>query len=96
LGVSSCSKIIKSNGPSTGDYHGCPFRHFSSGNLEARLYKDKISQSDVKQLVDLVRGSYYQVACTKYFELTHPHHQKIDIIEHPNSYYELSLDDKEE
>ncbi|KAI8092754.1 eukaryotic and archaeal DNA primase, large subunit-domain-containing protein [Halteromyces radiatus] len=87
----SCNTIIKGNSPSTGDYHGCPFRHFSNGNLEARLYKDKIPPDQVKEIMNLVHGSHYQVACTKYFEITHPRHDKIDTIEHPNAYYELSL-----
>ncbi|CAO3590558.1 unnamed protein product [Absidia cylindrospora] len=87
----SCSKIIKENSPSAGDYHGCPFRHFSQGNLEATLYQNKIPMNQVKELMNLVRGSHYQIACTKYFEITHPDHEKIGIIEHPNTYYELSL-----
>ncbi|KAI8335000.1 DNA primase large subunit [Chlamydoabsidia padenii] len=88
----SCSKIIKSNAPSTGDHHGCPFRHSSNGKLEASLFKNKLSVSHVKELMGLVHNSQYQVACTRYFALTHPNHQDIDMIEHPNSYYEHSLD----
>lgn len=31
------------------------------------------------------------MACTKHFEVTHPQNkEKIDNIEHPNAYYELS------
>ncbi|KAI8063553.1 eukaryotic and archaeal DNA primase, large subunit-domain-containing protein [Gongronella butleri] len=89
----SCNKIIKGQAPSTGDYHGCPFRHFSSGNLEARLYKDKLLPNQVRDIMDLVGGSHYQLACTKYYEYTHPSNanERIDTIEHPNAYYELSV-----
>ncbi|CAO0803387.1 unnamed protein product [Mucor circinelloides] len=87
----SCSKIITSNPPSTGENHGCPFRHFSSGNLEARLRKDNISAAHIDEILELVRNKHYQVACTKHFEVTHPQNkEKIDNIEHPNAYYELS------
>ncbi|CAO3586144.1 unnamed protein product [Absidia cylindrospora] len=88
----SCGKIIKGNSPAAGDHHGCPFRHFSNGNLEATLYKDKLTGNQVRVLLDLVRDSHFQVACTKHFEFTHPQHEQIDIIEHPNAYYELSLE----
>ncbi|ORX53214.1 DNA primase large subunit Spp2 [Hesseltinella vesiculosa] len=90
-GAYSCSKIIKGDAPSAGDHHGCPFRHFSSGNLEARLYKDKLLPNQVRDIMNLIQGSHYQLACTKYFEFTHPGHDRIDTIQHPNAYYELSV-----
>lgn len=92
----SCGKIIKGGAPASGETHGCPFRHYSSGNLEATLYKDKISANHVNEIMTLIQGSHYQLACTKYFEITHPEHDKIDVIEHPNAYYELSLADSED
>lgn len=87
----SCTKIITSNPPSTGDNHGCPFRHFSLQNLEARLLKDQISRSNVDQILELSRNKHYQLACTKHYEVTHPQQkEKMDAIEHPNQYYEAS------
>ncbi|KAI9483560.1 MAG: eukaryotic and archaeal DNA primase, large subunit-domain-containing protein [Benjaminiella poitrasii] len=87
----SCMKIITSNPPSVGEHHGCPFRHFSSGNLEARLRKDGINGNHVQEILELVREKHYQLACTRHFEVTYPDNkEKIDIIEHPNQYYELS------
>lgn len=94
----SCSKIITNNPPSTGDNHGCPFRHFSLPNLEARLLKDQISRSNVDQILELARNKHYQLACTKHYEVTHPQQkERIDVIEHPNQYYEASkkLDEEE-
>jgi DNA primase large subunit len=92
----SCGKIIKGGAPSSGETHGCPFRHYSAGNLEATLYKDNISTNHVNEIMTLIQGSHYQLACTKYFEVTHPDHDKIDVIEHPNAYYELSLGDSDD
>ncbi|SAM03565.1 hypothetical protein [Absidia glauca] len=92
----SCGKIIKGGAPSSGETHGCPFRHYSAGNLEATLYKDNISTNHVNEIMNLIQGSHYQLACTKYFEVTHPDHDKIDVIEHPNVYYELSLNDSDD
>ncbi|KAI9331903.1 eukaryotic and archaeal DNA primase, large subunit-domain-containing protein [Pilaira anomala] len=87
----SCSKIITSNPPSSGDNHGCPFRHFSLTNLETRLARDNISRPDMDQILGLTRDKHYQLACTKHFEVTHPQvYGKMDAIEHPNQYYEAS------
>jgi DNA primase large subunit len=92
-------KIITSNPPSSNDNHGCPFRHFSSTNLETRLLRDNVKRSDVDQILALAKNKHYQLACTKHFEVTHPQTKgKIDAIEHPNQYYEASkkLDEEDE
>ncbi|KAI8069021.1 eukaryotic and archaeal DNA primase, large subunit-domain-containing protein [Gilbertella persicaria] len=86
----SCMKIISGNPPSTGDNHGCPFRHFSAVNLENRLRRDKISQPQIDEIMELVRQRHYQVACTRHFEVTHPNTKQVETIEHPNQYYEMS------
>ncbi|EIE90101.1 hypothetical protein RO3G_14812 [Rhizopus delemar RA 99-880] len=87
----SCTKIISGTAPGTGEYHGCPFRHGSDKSLEAKLFKDQISRSHIDEILDLVRSKHYQLACTRYFEATHlENKEKIDPIEHPNQYYELS------
>ncbi|CDS08326.1 hypothetical protein LRAMOSA02274 [Lichtheimia ramosa] len=87
----SCMKIIQGNPPSTGDHHGCPFRHFSRGNLEAKLYRDRVSTIHVNEIMNLVENKHYQIACTRLYEVTHPDQtEKIDPIEHPNQYYEYS------
>lgn len=87
----SCSKIINEQAPSTGEFHGCPFKHSSQKSLEAKLYKDQISKGHVDEILRLADDKHYQLACTRYFEVTHPGiKDKIDPIEHPNQYYELS------
>ncbi|KAI9319961.1 DNA primase large subunit Spp2 [Dichotomocladium elegans] len=87
----SCMKIIQGNPPSTGDHHGCPFRHFSKDNLEARLYNAHLSSPQVIEVMKLVENKHYQIACTRYFEMTHPKlNGTIEPIQHPTQYYELS------
>ncbi|KAI8148521.1 DNA primase large subunit Spp2 [Fennellomyces sp. T-0311] len=88
----NCMKIITGNPPSSGDHHGCPFRHFSHHNLETKLHADRIGQAHVTEIMDLVKDRHYQIACTRHYELTHPQKGdiKIDTIEHPNQYYEMS------
>uniref|UniRef100_G1NM85 DNA primase large subunit C-terminal domain-containing protein n=1 Tax=Meleagris gallopavo TaxID=9103 RepID=G1NM85_MELGA len=67
----SCMKIIMSNPPSQGDYHGCPFRHSDPELLKQKLQSYKVPPSGVTQILELVKGMHYQLACQKYFELTH-------------------------
>ncbi|XP_030054854.1 DNA primase large subunit isoform X2 [Microcaecilia unicolor] len=67
----SCMKIILTNPPSQGDYHGCPFRHSDPELLKQKLQTFKISPTGISQILELVKGMHYQLACQKYFELTH-------------------------
>ncbi|XP_064626555.1 DNA primase large subunit-like [Lineus longissimus] len=86
----SCMKIIMSNAPGPGDSHGCPFRHTDSNMLRQKLQGMKISKDGVDQVIDLVKGGHYQVACARYFELTHISEEQGLGINHPNQYFDES------
>ncbi|ORY06696.1 DNA primase large subunit Spp2 [Basidiobolus meristosporus CBS 931.73] len=91
----SCMKIITGNSPSSGDHHGCPFRHFSPENLRHACYSSGATDHEVNEILELVRANHFQVACTRYFELTHKKvtiASKIDTIIHPNQYFDQSYD----
>ncbi|KAM7173831.1 DNA primase large subunit isoform 2-T3 [Macrochelys suwanniensis] len=45
----SCMKIILSNPPSQGDYHGCPFRHSDPELLKQKLQSYKIPPTGITQ-----------------------------------------------
>ncbi|KAF8978047.1 hypothetical protein BGZ46_006871, partial [Entomortierella lignicola] len=66
----SCRHIIQSNAPGPGDHHGCPFRHFSAPNLRATLAGHNVDDFDTEDILTLVRGKHYQIACTRYYEVT--------------------------
>ncbi|RUS16956.1 DNA primase large subunit [Endogone sp. FLAS-F59071] len=95
----SCSKIIMSNAPSTGDHHGCPFRHFSAQNTEQMLLRYRVAPAAVREVMELVQGKHYQIACTKFFELTRPKEgvegegnpAQVENISHPNKFFEMSF-----
>lgn len=61
--------------PGTQDSHGCPFRHFSSENLQTGLLSMYSSQglgaSDLLEIMSYVKNGHYHVACTRVFEITH-------------------------
>lgn len=87
----SCMKIIMSNHPGQGDYHGCPFRHYDADILRQKLVAYGVPHPAIKEIQELVKDSHYQLACARYFEVTHkvslPH---ADAINHPNKYVEES------
>ncbi|KAJ8386337.1 hypothetical protein AAFF_G00174340 [Aldrovandia affinis] len=83
----SCMKIILSNPPSQGDFHGCPFRHSDPELLKQRLQTYKLSQAGISQVMELVKGMHYQLACQKYFELTHNIEDSGFTLNHPNQYF---------
>uniref|UniRef100_A0A9J8AZ60 DNA primase large subunit n=2 Tax=Cyprinus carpio TaxID=7962 RepID=A0A9J8AZ60_CYPCA len=83
----SCMKVILSNPPSQGDYHGCPFRHSDPELLKQKLQNYKVSPSGINQILELVKGMHYQLACQKYFELTHNVEDAGFSLNHPNQYF---------
>ncbi|KAG8445565.1 hypothetical protein GDO86_010368 [Hymenochirus boettgeri] len=83
----SCMKIIVSNPPSQGDYHGCPFRHSDPELLKQKLQSFKVSSTGINQILDLVKGMHYQIACQKYFELVHSVDDCGFSLNHPNQYF---------
>uniref|UniRef100_A0A8C6TJP1 DNA primase large subunit n=1 Tax=Neogobius melanostomus TaxID=47308 RepID=A0A8C6TJP1_9GOBI len=82
-----CMKVILSNPPSQGDYHGCPFRHSDPELLKQKLQFYKVSPSGISQILELVKGMHYQLACQKYFELTHNVEDANFSLNHPNQYF---------
>ncbi|XP_041803558.1 DNA primase large subunit [Chelmon rostratus] len=83
----SCMKVILSNPPSQGDHHGCPFRHSDPELLKQKLQFYKVSPSGISQILELVKGMHYQLACQKYFELTHNIEDASFSLNHPNQYF---------
>ena len=68
----NCTRIILGAPPGSGEYHGCPFRHWQPNHLSAALSKMQIGGSDSAQIMDLVGTKQYQIACRRLFEATHP------------------------
>ncbi|XP_058162908.1 DNA primase large subunit isoform X2 [Dasypus novemcinctus] len=83
----SCLKIILTNPPSQGDYHGCPFRHSDPELLKQKLQSYKFSPGGINQILDLVKGTHYQVACQKYFEMIHNVDDCGFSLNHPNQFF---------
>uniref|UniRef100_A0A0B6Z753 DNA primase large subunit n=2 Tax=Arion vulgaris TaxID=1028688 RepID=A0A0B6Z753_9EUPU len=89
-----CMKIIMNNAPATGDSHGCPFRHFDTDFLKQRISTFGLTKDGVEGVMKYVKGGHCQVACAKFFELTHgisDSSSEVEMfIQHPNQYFEHS------
>ena len=87
----SCVKIILGNAPGGGDHHGCPFKHFDALSLRDRLRTWKIAQPAITEILQLCQDQKFQIACTRYFEVTHKTNpNELMGITHPNGYFEAS------
>ena len=92
----SCVKIITTNAPGSGDHHGCPFKHSSPDSLRDTLLSFGAPESSVLELVRTAKDGHFQIACTRFFELTRGKtlgievEGSMDIIEHPNAWFDKS------
>ncbi|RHY13620.1 hypothetical protein DYB25_003394 [Aphanomyces astaci] len=84
----NCMKIITSDPPKQGEYHGCPFRHFDEHHLRASLRG--IGEIDKEAIVQLAKAKQYQVACKRHFEAMHPKANSDGVGNHPNAFFEES------
>jgi len=50
----------------------------------------QISPAAINDISGLVQNQHYQLACVKYFEVTHNVDQADLVLQHPNQYYEKS------
>lgn len=50
---------------------GCPFRHWDRAHLSLMLQRHGVSSKDSKSVLEYVDKSHYQLACQRYFEITH-------------------------
>ncbi|XP_022222418.2 DNA primase large subunit-like [Drosophila obscura] len=84
----SCSKIIKEMA-APGDCHGCPYKSVDPATLKTKLASYGLSPSHIEEVMFFVTRGHYQIACGKYFMLTHNSNVE-PTINHPNTYFEES------
>ncbi|TMW60894.1 hypothetical protein Poli38472_000936 [Pythium oligandrum] len=84
----NCMRIITGEPPKAGEYHGCPFRHYEEDHLRKAL--QGVSEPEKQDIISLVQGKHFQVACKRHFEATHPGCDPDVMISHPNGFFEES------
>jgi DNA primase large subunit len=81
----SCMKIIMSNvGPD--EAHGCPFKHSDLSHLKQQLLAWNVPVAGINKVVEYVTQGHFQLACGKYFQITHGVQFEV-AINHPNQYF---------
>lgn len=74
-----------------GDNHGCPFKHYDENNLRAKMRQQNVSSGNISEIIKLVSDKHYQVACKKYFSVTHNNYDSEAVGNHPNGYFDASM-----
>jgi DNA primase large subunit len=81
----SCTKIITS-GVGPDDAHGCLFRHSDLSHLKQQLLAWNVPVAGINEMAEYVTQGHYQLACGKYFQLSHGVQSDVSIM-HPNQYF---------
>ena len=95
----SCSRILNGNAPSSsGEYHGCPYKHYDTQHLGQLLQKLSVgTQADRSEILNLQKTYQYQLACQKHFQVMHPEAASrsdvpLDNVgNHPNAWFRASV-----
>ena len=93
----SCTGIIHGNAPATsGDFHGCPFKHYDEEHLST-LLQQGLTLQDRKEILALKKEGHYGLACHKHFVAQHPKALELssevpmdNIGNHPNAWFRAS------
>lgn len=84
----SCMKIITQQ-VGAQDVCGCPFKLWDPVALKSKLLSYGLTQVNVQDVMSLTSKGHFQLACGRYFELTH--NTKLEEgINHPNAYFDNS------
>jgi len=86
----NCKAIIMKNQPGPQDPHGCPFKHTSPSLLKQRLKSYNTPSDIIDEIVELVKGQHFQLACQKYFAASHNIDPDLIQVTHPNAYFDDS------
>ena len=55
----NCTKVINQQAPSSGEYHGCPFKVFGEENLRQLLSTYGLAASDMNVIIDKKREGLF-------------------------------------
>ncbi|XP_013097163.2 DNA primase large subunit [Stomoxys calcitrans] len=81
----SCGKIIQEN-VVQGSANGCPYKYYDQSTLKQKLAAAGLGTAHIQEVAGLAAKHHYQLACAKYFQITHETSQEV-AINHPNHYY---------
>ncbi|CAI5734602.1 unnamed protein product [Hyaloperonospora brassicae] len=67
-----CERIIAGSAPGHGQYHGCPFKHWSPAALQTELRRQGLPRHTSTAIAEQAAAGHCQRACRALFEATHP------------------------
>ncbi|XP_044253732.1 DNA primase large subunit-like [Tribolium madens] len=82
----NCEKI-QNQGVTSGQVHGCAFKHWDKQVLAARL-RSEISDDEIASILSLKEQNEYTKACNKYFKCVHNCNLGETVLNHPNEYFQ--------
>lgn len=85
----SCLKVIALPNPNPQQCHGCPFKIYETQTLKTKLSGYGVGAAHVQEVLNYSSKGHFQLACARYFEVTHDTHLE-EGINHPNRYFEMS------
>lgn len=85
----SCLKVIALANPNPQQCHGCPFKIYETQTLKTKLVGYGVGSTHVQEVLNYSSKGHFQLACARYFEVTHDTHLE-EGINHPNRYFEMS------
>jgi DNA primase large subunit len=91
----NCNKIIMGQAPSSGEHHGCPYKHYDNDHLASLLNKLQIGTSGDRDAImsHKMKGNF-TIACQTHFKAVHPNYNQVDLNgvgDHPNAWYAASV-----
>ena len=83
----SCQRIILGAAPGNGEFHGCPYKHWSDDNVKAAMSRWGLGTTQITAVLEAKRAHAPQLACRAAFEARY-NVQAGNAGNHPNAYYE--------
>jgi DNA primase large subunit len=83
----SCDKIIKFEDTAS-EPHGCPFKIYNAEGLIKFIDDYKLTQEEMREIMDAKGKKCYQICCLRLWEFTHKGQIGDNIGNHPNAYFD--------
>ena len=90
-GPYSCNKLIHMIEPIGKECHGCPFKTYSTDNLENILNTCNLNPVDIEAILNKKKRNLFQQACVKYFKGKFPEVPAYGVGIHPNKYFTSAM-----
>lgn len=86
-----CPKIIGFPAESSGQTHGCLFKHCDMPAIKQQLHRWHVPDATMSEVEKLIsNGKHFQLACIEYFKAKHPGHEGEGVGNTPGDFFKES------